>query len=86
MPVAVVEVLYRVRLLHRVVAEAVEMEEPLALVAMELQALVVEAAVLGQREAQAAQAALALSSSNIKHLLNPYSHSKVLAHGLRLLA
>jgi len=81
MPVAVVEVLYRVRLLHRVVAEAVEMEEPLALVAMELQALVVEAAVLGQREAQAAQADLASSSSNTQHHFNPYSHSKALLLG-----
>jgi hypothetical protein len=31
-------------------------------------------------------AALELSSSNTKHLLNPYSHSKVLASGLHLLA
>jgi hypothetical protein len=34
----------------------------------------------------AAQAVQASSSSNTPHLLNPYSHSKVLAIGLPLLA
>jgi hypothetical protein len=32
------------------------------------------------------QVVQASSSSNTKHLLNPYSHSKVLASGLHLLA
>jgi hypothetical protein len=38
---------------------------------------------VGPQQEQAAQAS---SSSNIKHLLNPYSHSKPLVHGLHLLA
>jgi hypothetical protein len=39
-----------------------------------------------QPQVRVAQAAQASSSSNTKHLLNPYSHSKVLASGLHLLA
>jgi hypothetical protein len=59
MLVVEVAALYLVRLLHRGVAEAVVMEEHLALVVLELQTLAVEVEVLGQREMRAAQAALA---------------------------
>jgi hypothetical protein len=57
---------------------------------LRLQTLVVEEAAQAMEALHhmqaAAQAALVLSSSNTQHLLNPYSHSKVLAHGSHLLA
>jgi hypothetical protein len=65
------------------VAQATQ-ERPEVLVIIILAAVVVgEQALL---QVQAAQADQALSSLNTPHLLNPYSHSKVLARGSHLLA
>jgi uncharacterized protein (DUF1697 family) len=50
------------------------------------QAAAVERLLTKVRAFYLVQAAQASSSSNTQHLLNPYSHSKVLASGLHLLA
>jgi hypothetical protein len=73
------------------VAEEMLLVLPVALavgvmaVALMLELLILVVGVVGLME-PVAQAALASSSLNTTHLHNPYSHSKVLAHGSHLLA